>query len=89
MLRTRYTMAFAKFGKSGLASGVLNSAMSVSFVIASYIVPLLIENLGWHIAIFMWAMFIVVAVVMLLISNINYKRMMNQLNIEDTKTETA
>ena len=89
LIRTRYTMTFSKFGKSGLASGVLNSAMSISFVIASYIIPLLIEKFGWPISIFMWAMLVVVAVTFLFVSNIKYRKMMNQLTIEEPETQNA
>ena len=89
LLRTRYTMTYAKFGKSGMAAGILNSAMAASFVLSSYVVPLLIENFGWHTAIFMWAMFMVIAAILLLISNTKYKKMINQFSTEETRTETA
>ncbi len=88
LLRTRYTMFFARFGKSGTAAGILNSAMAVSFVIASYVISLLIEKLGWKTVVFMWAIFICVAIVLLLISSVKYKKMVNELKEEEIETET-
>ena len=76
--RNNYTMDFAKYGKSGTAAGILNGAMSASFVIASYVIPLLVENFGWRAVILIWLGILLLSAVLVSIANISRNKFAKQ-----------
>lgn len=47
LFRNYYNVYFVKYGKSGTAAGILNSAMSVSYMLAAYVMPKTVEMFGW------------------------------------------
>ncbi|MBQ9977809.1 MAG: MFS transporter [Clostridia bacterium] len=73
LIRTNYTMTFAKYGKSATAAGILNAAMSMSYMLAAYIIPLLVESFGWKAVIFIWLGMMTLSVCLLLIASVNHK----------------
>ncbi len=84
LIRTNYTMTFAKYGKSGTAAGILNAAMSASYMLAAYVIPLLVEKLGWRAVIFIWLGMMLLSATLLLIASIKHKIFeKNQTNIQE------
>ena len=73
LIRTNYTMTFAKYGKSATAAGILNAAMSMSYMLAAYVIPLLVESFGWKAVIFIWLGMMTLSVSLLLIASVNHK----------------
>lgn len=49
LMRTNYTMLYAKSGKSGTAAGILNSGMALSYVTVAYGVTKFVELTNWQI----------------------------------------
>lgn len=47
LLRSYYNVHFVKYEKSGTAAGILNAAMSVSYMLAAYVMPKTVEVFGW------------------------------------------
>ena len=47
LFRNYYNVYFVKYGKSGTAAGILNAAMSVSYMLAAYIMPKTVEIFSW------------------------------------------
>ena len=47
LFRNYYNVYFVKYGKSGTAAGILNSAMSISYMLAAYVMPKTVEVFGW------------------------------------------
>ncbi len=47
LFRNYYNVYFVKYGKSGTAAGILNAAMSVSYMLAAYVMPKTVEVFSW------------------------------------------
>lgn len=47
LFRNYYNVNFVKYGKSGTAAGILNAAMSVSYMLAAYVMPKTVEVFSW------------------------------------------
>jgi hypothetical protein len=60
-----FDMAFAKYGKSGAVAGFSNGARGLSYLAASYLMPLFAEKFGWTALVALWPVFAILAVVAL------------------------
>ena len=85
LIRTNYTMTFAKYGKSATAAGILNAAMSLSFMLAAYVIPLLVESFGWRVVIFIWLGMMMLTVTLLLIASSKHKRFEQKQAVNKTQ----
>ena len=47
LFRSYYNVHFVKYGKSGTDAGILNASMSVSFMLAAYVMPKTVEMFTW------------------------------------------
>jgi predicted MFS family arabinose efflux permease len=47
LFRNYYNVHFVKYGKSGTAAGILNAAMSLSYMLAAYVMPKTVEVFSW------------------------------------------
>lgn len=63
--RTYYTLHFTKYGLNGTAAGILNAGTAFAYMIAAYIMPLIIENFGWRVLMIMLPVFTSVSIVSL------------------------
>ncbi|MBQ2931687.1 MAG: MFS transporter [Clostridia bacterium] len=67
LAKNYYTMHFIKYGLNGTAAGILNGGAGFSYVIAGYIIPLIIENFGWRATISLWSLLIVATIIVILL----------------------
>ncbi len=65
LVKNYYNMHFIKYGLNGTAAGILNAGNAFSFMIASYVFPLIVENFGWTAITLLWPMMILIAVIIL------------------------
>lgn len=65
LLRNYYNMHFVPYGKSGTAAGILNAGMSLSYFVAGYLMPLIVEWFGWKGFIATWPVLLAVSAVAL------------------------
>ena len=61
-MRNYYNVHFAKYGKSGTVAGICNAGMSLSFMIAAYVMPKLVELYGWSALITLWPVLIAISI---------------------------
>ncbi|MBQ8606291.1 MAG: MFS transporter [Clostridia bacterium] len=66
LLSSYYNMYFAKYGKSGVAAGVLNFSASLGVVAQSYGIGKLADVFGWQVSNAVFAVFIVISAVLCL-----------------------
>ncbi len=60
-LRNYYNAQFVKYGKSGTAAGICNAGVSLSFMIAAYGMPKVVEEFGWNALLGLWPVLIVLS----------------------------
>ena len=65
LVRNYYNLNFVKYGKSGLAAGVLNAGMSFSFTMAAWVMMRVVDNYGWTVMVVSWCALIAVAIVVI------------------------
>ena len=63
LIMSRCSASFAKYGKSGLASGVSNSAASVAIMVQSYGTAYVADNAGWKMVVWLFIALLGVGVV--------------------------
>jgi len=63
LIMSRCSASFAKYGKSGLASGVSNSAASVAIMVQSYGTAYVADNAGWKMVVWLFIVLLGVGVV--------------------------
>lgn len=68
LAKNYYNMHFIKYGMNGTAAGILNAGNAFSYMVAAYIIPLIVENFGWNTITLLWPILIVLTVVILLLS---------------------
>ncbi len=64
VMRNCYTMLFSRYNKSGTAAGVLNSASALSFMLAAYVMPRIVELYSWKTLAVLWIVLILISVIM-------------------------
>lgn len=69
-----FDMAFARYGKSGAVAGFSNGARALSYLAASYLMPLFAEKFGWTVLVALWPVFTVLAVAALCFAVSMFKR---------------
>ena len=74
LIRSNYTATFVKYGKNGAAAGILNAGASVSFMLASYVIPRIQESFGWVITLWTWPVLISVAIPLFLLAGWQYAK---------------
>ena len=74
LIRSNYTAVFVKYGKNGTAAGVLNAAISVSFMLAAYVIPRIQESFGWTVTLWTWPILIAVAIPLYFIAGRQYAK---------------
>ncbi len=74
LLQNQYLARFSKYGKSGLAAGILNFGMSMSFMLAAYVIPLIVEKTNWQIMMFVWAGLLFIATIVYSVIIKRYKK---------------
>lgn len=82
LMRTNYTMEFARYGKSGTAAGVLNAGMAFSFMLSAYAMTRVIELFGWTVLTILWPILIATSAVILFFAISKYKRFKAAENME-------
>jgi len=80
LMRTNYTMRFAKYGKSGTAAGIINSGMALSYMLSAYALTRVAEKFGWSTVTTLWPIFIAIAVIALLTVFTRYKKFIKMQN---------
>ena len=63
LIMSRCSARFAKYGKSGLASGVANSAASVAIMVQSYGTAYVADNAGWKMVVGLFIVLLSIGVV--------------------------
>ena len=68
IIMSRCNASFARYGKSGVAAGVNNSASAVAFMIQNYVIVAIADRAGWKSVMYVWIILLVVAAMFLIIA---------------------
>ena len=68
LIRNNYSAIFVKYGKSGAAAGIMNASVSVSYMLAAYVIPLIQEQLGWTTSLVIWPILLATSVPLFLLA---------------------
>lgn len=63
LVRNYYNLNFVKYGKSGLAAGVLNAGLSFSFMMAAWVMMRVVDNYGWLVMVAAWCALVVAGII--------------------------
>lgn len=72
LFKSYYTTAFVSFGKNGAAAGIINAAVSVSYMLSAYLIPLIQESIGWSLTLCLWSVFIAISIPLFSIAGRKY-----------------
>ncbi len=84
LFNNTFDMAFAKYGKSGAVAGLSNGARGMSYLAATYLMPLCAEKFGWTALVALWPIFTVAAVAALCFA-VSLFRKFKRFGIESVK----
>lgn len=84
LLGNTFDMAFAKYGKSGAVAGFSNGARGLSYLAASYLMPLFAEKFGWTALVALWPIFTIAAIIALCFA-VSLFRKFKRFGIESIK----
>ena len=74
LIRNNYSAIFVKYGKSGAAAGIMNASVSVSYMLAAYVIPLIQEQIGWTRTLVIWPILLAMSAPLFLLAGRQFSK---------------